>query len=189
MLSHRAAHQLSFDFKGLINTILYKYVGAEEIRETTAHLPPGSRILSINHIDNWIRETKQQVDVWGLIAATFVIDCEGYLRIADRHSEHIACAGGKPVLSAGEIFFQKFNNDLEVAEITNQSTGFCSEPESWHYVAKALNLIKISYPRSFSIEFIFRRCFACSQINIVKDNIFICSVCKAKLPQKWNFDQ
>ncbi|AFY53022.1 hypothetical protein Riv7116_0419 [Rivularia sp. PCC 7116] len=168
---------------------MYKYVGAEEIRETTAHLPPGSRILSTNDIDDWIRETKQQVDASGLIAATFVVDCEGYLIIADRHSEHIACAGGKRVLSAGEIFFQKFKNDLEIAEITNQSTGFCPEPESWQHVANALNLIKIPYPSSFNVEFIFRRCFACSQINIVKDNIFICSVCKVKLPQKWNFDR
>ena len=74
---------------------MYKYFGAEEIRQNTAHLPPGNKILSINDIDNWIGETKQKPDNWGLIAATFVIDYEGYLRIADRHSEHIACAGEK----------------------------------------------------------------------------------------------
>ncbi len=166
---------------------MYKYVGADEIRQNTAHLPPGRKILSINDIDNWIRETKQQKDAWGLIAATFVIDYEGYLRIADRHSEHIACAGGKSVRSAGEVFFQKSKNGLEVAEITNQSTGFCPEPESWQHVVKALDLINISHPSSFTIEFIFRRCCTCNQVNIVKDNSFICSVCAAKLPQTWNF--
>lgn len=166
---------------------MYKYVGADEIRLNTAHLPLGNRILSINDIDNWIRETKQQQDSWGLIAATFVIDCEGYLRIADRHSEHIACAGGKEVRSAGEVFFQKSKNGLEVAEITNQSTGFCPEPESWQHVVKALDLINIPHPSSFTIEFIFRRCCACNQVNIVKDNLFFCSVCAAKLPQTWNF--
>lgn len=166
---------------------MYKYVGADQIRQNTAHLPPGRKILSINDIDNWIRETKQQKDAWGLIAATFVIDYEGYLRIADRHSEHIACAGGKSVQSAGEVFFQKGKNGLEVAEITNQSTGFCPEPESWQHVIKALDLINISHPSSFTIEFIFRRCCACNQVNIVKDNLFICSVCAAKLPHTWNF--
>ena len=166
---------------------MYKYVGADEIRQNTAHLPAGKKILSINDIDNWIEETKQQPDSWGLIAATFVIDYEGYLRIADRHSEHIACACGREVGSAGEVFFQKSKNGLEVAEITNQSTGFCPQPESWQHVVKALDLINISHPSSFSIEFIFRRCCACNQVNIVKDNLFFCSVCAAKLPQTWNF--
>jgi len=166
---------------------LYKYIGAEEIRQNAAHLPPGRKIISIDDIDNWIRETKQHPDKWGLIAATFVIDCEGYLRIADRHSEHIACAGGENVLSAGEVFFQQGKNVLEIAEITNQSTGFCPQPESWKDVGKSLDLINILHPSSFTIEFIFRRCCDCNQINIVKDDSFICSVCAAKLPQKWNF--
>ena len=162
-------------------------MGADQIRQNTAHLPLGKRILSINNIDSWIRETKQKPDSLGLIAATFVIDWNGYLRIADRHGEHIACAGGKSVLSAGEVFFQKSKNGLEVAEITNQSTGFCPEPESWQQVVKALDLIEIPHPSSFTINFIFRGCCACSQVNIVKDNLFICSVCAAKLPQTWNF--
>ena len=93
---------------------MYKYVGADEIRQNTAHLPPGKKIISIDDIKNWIRETKRQQDNWGLIAATFVIDYEGYFRIADRHSEHVACAGGKYVLSAGEVFFQKIQNAFKV---------------------------------------------------------------------------
>ncbi|MEM1395074.1 MAG: hypothetical protein AAGG00_17640 [Cyanobacteria bacterium P01_H01_bin.150] len=166
---------------------MYKYVGSDEIRENTAHLAPGKKILSVNDIDNWIRETKQQQDKSGLIAATFVIDCEGYLRIADRRYEHIACAGGQPVISAGEIFFKKSESELEIAEITNQSTGFCPEPESWKDVVKVLYFINIVHPSSFTIEFIFRCCCACQQVNIVKDNLFICSVCAAKLPLRWNF--
>ena len=166
---------------------MYKYVGADEIRQNTAHLPPGKKIISIDDIKNWIRETKQQQDNWGLIAATFVIDYEGYFRIADRHSEHVACAGGKYVLSAGEVFFQKIQNALEIVEITNQSTGSCPQPESWEDVVKALDLINIPHPSSFNIEFIFRRCCSCNQINIVKDNLFICSVCASELPLRWNF--
>ncbi|MEL6165598.1 MAG: hypothetical protein AAFR37_18205, partial [Cyanobacteria bacterium J06628_3] len=51
---------------------MYKYVGSDEIRENTVHLPAGKKILSIDDINNWIRETKQQPDSYGLIAATFV---------------------------------------------------------------------------------------------------------------------
>lgn len=36
---------------------------------------------------------------------TFVIDSSGILRLAPRRSEHVACAGGGPVLSAGEVTF------------------------------------------------------------------------------------
>lgn len=147
-------------------------------------MAPVNKILSINDIENWIKQGEKQSKAWELIAATFVIDCEGYLRIAERHSEHIACAGGKSVLSAGEIFFQRSKKSLEVAEITNQSTGFCPEAISWKYVDRALNFIQIPHPSSFTVEFIFRRCDDCSQVNIVKENIFICSVCAAKLPKE-----
>ena len=34
---------------------------------------------------------------------TFVIGVDGVLRVADRRSEHVACAGGGDVLSAGEL--------------------------------------------------------------------------------------
>ncbi|MCJ8281422.1 MAG: hypothetical protein MJK14_16525 [Rivularia sp. ALOHA_DT_140] len=63
---------------------MYKYIGAEEIYHSTAHLPPGKKILSIYDIDSWIGETEQQQDNWGLIAAAFVIDCIGYLGFAEK---------------------------------------------------------------------------------------------------------
>ena len=67
--------------------------------------PIGKRIQSVSELSDWIAQTKKEPNVRELIPATFVIDVEGYLRVADRHSEHIACTGGQPVLSAGEIFF------------------------------------------------------------------------------------
>ncbi|CAM5508234.1 hypothetical protein STANM309S_03657 [Streptomyces tanashiensis] len=36
---------------------------------------------------------------------TFVVGTDGILRLAPRRSEHVACAGGAMVLSAGEIGF------------------------------------------------------------------------------------
>jgi hypothetical protein len=165
----------------------YKYVGSDDIRLKVAGFPSGKRINSVRDLENWLAQTKQKPNNWGIIAATFVIDEEGYLRIADRHSEHVACAGGKPVLSAGEIFFTYSDQEIEVAEISNQSTGFCPEPESWRQVALALAQIPLSHPGKFTTEFIFRRCPACGQVNIVKERLFLCTVCGTELPEYGNF--
>lgn len=164
----------------------YKYVGSDDIRLNVAGFPVGKRIKSVRDLETWIAQTGQKSN-WGIIAATFVVDEEGYLRIADRHSEHVACAGGRPVLSAGEIFLSYSDQEIEVAEISNQSTGFCPEPESLPQVALALAQIPLSHPGKFTTEFIFRRCPACGQVNIVKECLFLCAVCGTELPGDWNF--
>jgi hypothetical protein len=43
-----------------------------------------------------------------------VIDAKGNLLLAERCSEHVACAGGGPVLSAGEIFFRVSGESVKV---------------------------------------------------------------------------
>ena len=100
-----------------------------------------------------------------------------------RRAEHVACAGGGPVLSAGEITF--FDGD--VSEITNQSTGFCPEPESWTTVAAGLDAIPVNRPDDFTTRVVFRLCPACNERNIVKDGWFVCDLCGADLPETWNF--
>ena len=57
----------------------------------------------------------------------FVIDLTGTLRLAPRRSEHVACAGGGPVLSAGEIVFRRERGGWTVGEVSNQSTGYCPD--------------------------------------------------------------
>lgn len=162
---------------------LYKYIGPQRIRLAVAGSPIGTRIASLRDLEDWIGNAA------GLIAATFVVDLNGYLRVADRHSEHIACAADMPVLSAGEIFFRAGDRSLEVEDISNQSTGFCPEPNSWEAVAKALERIPLSHPGKFTYEFIFRRCPNCREINIVKCNLFLCTVCRTELPSVWNCDR
>lgn len=164
----------------------YNYVGPDEIRISVANSPAGIQIKSVKELENWIHKTEQKPDASGLIAATFVVDLEGDLLIADRHSEHIACAQGRSVLSAGEIFFEYVDKKLEVIEISNQSTGFCPEPESWFFVAKALEKISIPHPVDFTTKFVFRRCSECGQLNIVKEEFFLCNVCGVDLPIIWN---
>jgi hypothetical protein len=168
-------------------TKLYDYVGPADIRTRVAGQSAGTRITSVADLFAWLRETKQHLGPDRLVAATFVIDAKGDLLVADRRSEHVACAGGKPVLSAGEIFFRTNNDNIQVAEASNQSTGYCPEPESWPVVAAALDGIGVPHPGRFTTEVVFRRCERCGERNVVKDNWFVCGVCGAELPADWNF--
>jgi hypothetical protein len=149
--------------------------------------PAGMRIASIADVIAWVEATHQRPDPTGLIAATFVIDAQGELLLADRRSEHIACAAGGPALSAGEVFFEIAGNRVAVVEVSNQSTGFCPEPESWPAVAAALDRAGVVHPGRFTNQILFRRCAHCAQRNIVKDAWFVCGECGAELPAEWNF--
>jgi hypothetical protein len=117
-----------------------------------------------------------------------VVMTDGVLRVAPRRTEHVACAEGAPVLAAGEITFAGGSDTPRVLEVTNQSTGYCPEPESWPAAAAALARIGLAAPERYAREFLFRRCDNCGQLNIVKDDWFYCSVCDAALSATWNVD-
>src|SRR5215216_5413870 len=170
-------------------TRLYHYVGPAEIKARVAGCPAGTRVRSTADILAWIRGTGQRPGTDGLVAATFVIDASGDLLVADRHSEHVACAGGGPVLSAGEVFFDLSDaaSGVRVDEITNQSTGYCPEPASWPAVRDPLDRAGLAHPGGFTRAVIFRRCTACGSRNIVKDGWYVCDVCGAALDRAWNF--
>jgi hypothetical protein len=162
----------------------YRYVGPAEIRDRVAGRPAGTRVSSVSDLLAWVRRADEDQD---LVAVTFVIDEKGDLLVADRRSEHVACAGGGPVLSAGEMFFRISNDIIEVAEVSNQSTGYCPEPESWPEVAAALDRIGVTHPGRFTRQIVFWLCEKCGERNVVKDDWFVCGVCGAELPEGWNF--
>jgi hypothetical protein len=164
---------------------LYPYIGPKKIADRVHFAPPGIRIGRPNDLVAWIRQTAQLPDDSGELTATFVIDESGALRIADRRSEHVACAGGKAVQSAGEITF-RLGTEPTVIWVTNQSTGYCPEPESWPAVASALEHAGFHPADGFDLALEFRRCTACGSINIVKNGVFECAVCSAPLPGRWN---
>jgi hypothetical protein len=164
----------------------YRYVGSKCIAQEVPGQSEGSPIRSVADVECWIQETHQQPDPWGLIVATFVIMEDGILRLADRHSEHVACAGGRAVRSAGEMGFAFGSNGWEVHEVSNQSTGYCPEPTSWPAVAEALETIHLPHPARFTQAYLFRRCPACHQLNLIKDEVFACAVCDNELPTEWN---
>lgn len=163
----------------------YTYVGPDSLAHLAHSGSPRVRVNTQASIQQWVRDTKQVVDDDGCVFATFIVDTDGYLWIADRRSEHVSCARGHDVLSAGEILF-RLNDDVTVEYTTNQSTGYCPQPESWSAVVTALRDAGFEPPSEFSKPFHFRRCNACDSINIIKDNSFECAICGADLPRVWN---
>ncbi|MEV8099679.1 hypothetical protein [Streptomyces sp. TLI_235] len=113
---------------------------------------------------------------------TFVVDAGGVLRLAARRSEHVVCAGGEEVLSAGEMSFREESGRWEVEEVSNQSTGYCPDVISWPTVAEALDRIRVQRPSGFTHEVVFRRCRSCQELNIVREEDFVCVFCGEDLP-------
>ncbi|MFI7503969.1 hypothetical protein ACIBVL_36920 [Streptomyces sp. NPDC049687] len=119
---------------------------------------------------------------------TFVVGTDGALRLAPRRSEHVACAGGAMVLSAGEIGFVREADRWAVNEVSNQSTGYCPDIGSWWDVARALDAVGLERPSGFTHEVVFRRCPGCREHNIVRGDDFVCVFCGSDLPETWNVD-
>lgn len=162
----------------------YQYVGPDEIREVSRTQPSGIPIRNVRDIETWLETgpTEQLPD--GSWVATFTISTDQILYLAPRRSEHVACASGGPVLSAGEV---TIDDEFNIAEISNQSTGFCPEPDSWKSVQPVLDQLGLNHPGEFTNAVVFRRCPKCKERNIVKDSWFYCQICDAKLPDTWNF--
>jgi hypothetical protein len=195
----------------------YCYVGPAAIRERHAgETPAGVRIDSAADMLSWLRARGTQL-ARGEVIVTFVVNCAGELLIADRHSEHVACAGGQAVLSAGELTFVESRpipllraspgsakpeqarprlgigstvaiegNAVQVIGVSNQSTGYCPEPESWPAVEAALTRAGLAAPDGFVLACVFRKCVACGEKSIVKNHVFECLLCGADLPAEYN---
>jgi hypothetical protein len=172
-----------------ISSRRYHYIGPKELLSLVSKTGARFCISKAGDAREWIAATHPREKRDSLIPATFIIDPDETLWIADRHSEHVVCAAGKDVLAAGEIFFQLNGSVVHVAEITNQSTGYCPEPDCWPVVAAVLDRLKIPRPDFFSVAFVFRRCEACGATNLVKEEIFECVVCNAPLSRIWNFNR
>lgn len=165
---------------------VYRYVGPRRIAERVAVSSEGTVVRSSRDVLAWIAASSQELDPDGCVIATFVVDDAGLLKIADRRSEHVVCAGGACVRSAGEMTFAIRDGEVSVAAVSNQSTGYCPEPESWPAVAGALSNAGFSAPVDFSFACVFRLCVQCGSKNLIKDGIFECGVCGQALPARYN---
>ena len=163
----------------------YKYVGPIDIRDKVlVSSPAGAPIQSLADLKAWIASCASDWELDGSLIATYVINVDGVLLLANRRSEHVACAGGDLVLSAGEVTFAASG---DVIEISNQSTGYCPDLDSWYSVEQALDAIRVERPGCFTKRVVFRLCPSCDERNIVKDAWFVCDLCGADLPENWNF--
>lgn len=74
-----------------------------------------------------------------------------------------------------------------VAGVANQSTGYSPDPDCWPAVARALDCVGVPHRGGFTDRFIFRRCLAREERNILRDNDFTYAICGSALPARWNF--
>ncbi len=59
---------------------------------------------------------------------------------------------------------------------------------SWDALARALDAAGIRRPSGFTHEVVFRRCPACQEYGIVREDDFACVFCGGDLPAVWNVD-
>lgn len=85
--------------------------------------------------------------------------------------------------AAGEI---AFTGAWSASHVTNHSTGYCPDITSWSVVAAALGRLGISHPGGFTPAVVFRRCVDCREVNVVRDDFYVCVFCEADLPTAWN---
>ncbi|MGW2015453.1 hypothetical protein [Streptomyces sp. NPDC001927] len=163
----------------------YRYVGPVELKAAVRPGRGGCRISSAADFGSWIaeRSTAELAEPF-----TFVVGMDGVLRLAPRRSEHVACAEGDTVLSAGEISFTCEADWWAVSEVSNQSTGYCPDVTSWPEVARALDDAGLGHPSAFTHGVVFRRCPTCQGHNIVREDDFVCVFCDSDLPAMWNVD-
>jgi hypothetical protein len=161
------------------NARTYPYVGPSDIGERARPGQAATAVTSQESLDVWLsHRSRDELSE----PFTFVISIDGELRLAPRRSEHVDCAAGREILAAGEIGFDRQDGCWTVTEVSNLSTGYCPGPDSWPAVAAALDRVDLTHPDDFTHKFIFRRCTACGQSNIVRDNAYVCAVCGSDLP-------
>lgn len=158
--------------------MLYRYVGSRSVAERCGYTVRGSPVCAPEDFLPWLESSE--------VTVTFVVNEQGALLIADRHSEHVACAGNRPVRAAGEMTFVRDGGRIAITRISNQSTGYCPEPESWDSVVDALQAVGLEPTGGFDPRCEFRRCLKCRSLNLVKDRVFECAVCETALPTEYN---
>ncbi|MFJ1753974.1 hypothetical protein [Kitasatospora sp. NPDC088134] len=162
----------------------YPYVGPPDIAAAARHAPPGTGLPDPAALAAWLAEQPSPVGPF-----TYTVGADETLRLADRRSEHVACAGGGAVLAAGEVTFGPAGGGrMRVVEVSNLSTGYCPDTACWPAVAGALAAVGVEHPGGFTQAVVFRRCRGCGAAQVVREGFFVCVFCEADLPERWNLD-
>lgn len=158
----------------------YEYVGPSDILERVTG-EGGVRVENLVDLENFLSQRDpSELDE----PFTYVVDIPGCLLLAPRRSEHVECAGGSPVLAAGEIGFRAGvgARSWEASYISNQSNGYCPGVSSWSALARALDDAEIIHGKFYTHPIDFRKCAHCGNWNVVKDEVFVCALCDRDLP-------
>jgi hypothetical protein len=91
-------------------------------------------------------------------------------------------------IRAWEVWLEVRPDRVAIVSVTNQSTGYCPEPDCWPAVRDALAGAGLAPPRGFTYTFRYRRCPTCRGINILKDEMPECPSCGTELPAAWNLE-
>ncbi|MFB7125575.1 hypothetical protein [Kitasatospora sp. NPDC056273] len=170
----------------------YRYVGPPELwpgDDGGTGTGCGQPVRTAGEFAAWAEDRAERTAAELAEPFTFVVGLGGTLRLAPRRSEHVACAGGELVLSAGEIGFRRSRDGWEVETVGNHSTGYCPDTTSWPAVAAALTLVGLPHPGAFTHAAVFRRCPRCGNCNLVREEHYACAFCDADLPEHWNVDE
>ncbi|MBA3531602.1 MAG: hypothetical protein H0T73_06785 [Ardenticatenales bacterium] len=167
---------------------LYRYVGPHDLRRLLDQPTPRCCIERPHDVRAWLEQSHRPGTTLYQVTVTFIIDGDERLWIADQRSEHVVCARGQAIYAAGEITFWLHQTQVDICEISNQSTGYCPEPGSWAVVTAVLERIGLPHPATWTVAYLFRRCQACETINLIKDDWFECAVCGVPLSEHWNFE-
>ncbi|MFD5464058.1 hypothetical protein ACFWIQ_14745 [Kitasatospora sp. NPDC127059] len=167
----------------------YRYVGPPELRPSTAGGCEGFGGQPVRTAGEFAAWAEARAAAEFVEPFTFVVDLGGALRLAPRRSEHVVCAGGESVLSAGEVGFRRADGGgREVGAVSNLSTGYCPDVTSWPAVAAALDRLGLPHPGGFTHAVVFRRCPGCGRCGIVREGHYVCVFCDGDLPERWNVD-
>jgi hypothetical protein len=160
----------------------YPYVGPVELAEGTRRDGPRGLLVEGGDVGALLEALGEDPGA-DRVTLTYTVGEDGDLRVASRHSEHVACAGGVPVRAAGELTVVRAERGWEVEDVTNQSTGYCPEPTCWPAARDALERAGLAPPEAFTRAFVFRTCRACGALQIVKEGWFVCAECGEDLPR------
>lgn len=166
---------------------LYHYVGSSSIRASASLDTPRHSVSDATSIVTWAAQHLGFTSRDHQITFTYVVQPPSQLYLADRRSEHVACARGGAVLTAGEITFERDGSDLLLTETSNLSTGFCPESTSWPALSSALVAVGFPAIEGFTQPFEFRFCVPCQQTCVIKDDAYECLSCFGSLPREWNY--
>lgn len=162
---------------------LYTYVGPRDLLTLS---PPEDlvQVVSAESFYRWAQNKKVRSEGY---TVTYVVLASGELRMAERQTEHVACAEGGPVRAAGEMSFEIHKREVHITSLSNLSTGFCPEPEYLEQVLALVASLQVDLSTCDVHFFEFRRCQECQSTNVIKVGDPFCVVCDAPLPEEWNF--